>query len=96
MIFIDASNKDLICGSTNIKPSSVPRTPIKNVDQRAIDRYIFSVWQTENGRKKSVTSAVAVEFMLVDTVDCAAANTPATINPAIPSGISLEINSGKI
>ena len=42
-----------------------------------------------------MTIVVAIEFMLVDTVDCAAAKIPATINPAKPLGISLAINSGK-
>ncbi len=45
---------------------------------------------------KSVTTVVAVEFMLVETVDWAAEKMPATIRPATPIGISSAINSGKI
>ena len=40
--------------------------------------------------------AVAVLFILVEMVDCAAAKIPATISPAIPTGTSLTINSGRI
>ena len=43
---------------------------------------------------KSVTMVVAVEFMLVETVDCAAEKMPATINPATPMGISVAMNIG--
>ena len=39
---------------------------------------------------------VDVEFILVETVDCAAEKIPATIKPAMPIGISFAINSGKI
>jgi hypothetical protein len=45
---------------------------------------------------KSVTTVVAREFMLVETVDWAAANIPATIKPAIPIGSSAAIKAGKI
>lgn len=43
-----------------------------------------------------MTTVVAVEFMLVETVDWAAAKIPATIRPATPGKVSWRMNRGKI
>ena len=56
----------------------------------------FDFARRRSGRRKSVTTAVAVEFMLVEMVDWAAAKMPATIRPAMPTGTSSAMNSGKI